>query len=73
MYLDRESHARDYRQHLAMFATRAHLAYQHQFMSKRQLNALMLKVGLVGSDGRSIQMASVACTAKIAVQMQLYP
>ena len=43
-YLDKEDHARDFKHHLAMFATRAHLAHQQKYMSKKQMNNLMIKV-----------------------------
>eukprot|EP00955_Chlamydomonas_euryale_P055806 356225-Chlamydomonas_euryale.AAC.4 len=42
-YLDRESHARDYASHLAMFATRAHLSNQAAYMSRADLNALIMR------------------------------
>mmetsp|Transcript_32615 Transcript_32615/g.72047 ORF Transcript_32615/g.72047 Transcript_32615/m.72047 type:complete len:600 (+) Transcript_32615:290-2089(+) len=42
-YLDRETHARDFRSHLAMFATRAHLADQQQVMNRSDLNAVIMQ------------------------------
>ncbi len=45
VYLDREQHARDFRAHLAMFATRAHLSDQQQFMNRADLNAIIMQVG----------------------------
>lgn len=42
-YLDREAHARDFSSHLAMFATRAHLADQQQFLNRSDLNAIILR------------------------------
>mmetsp|Transcript_4234 Transcript_4234/g.7543 ORF Transcript_4234/g.7543 Transcript_4234/m.7543 type:complete len:542 (-) Transcript_4234:507-2132(-) len=41
-YLDREQHARDYRAHLAIFATRAHLADQQQLLSSKALDHVIL-------------------------------
>mmetsp|Transcript_18408 Transcript_18408/g.46554 ORF Transcript_18408/g.46554 Transcript_18408/m.46554 type:complete len:728 (-) Transcript_18408:628-2811(-) len=42
-YLAREPHARDFASHLTMFATRAHLADQQQFLNRSDLNALILR------------------------------
>jgi len=43
-YLDREEHARDFQAHVALFATRAHLADQEQFAHHRaDFNAVVLQ------------------------------
>ena len=47
-YLETEDHARDFKHHLAMFATRAHLAHQQKNMSRKQLNELLIKVWTCG-------------------------